>query len=116
MQALRKLIRMENGFVVGLQGSRRRRMGSITSYTEPTIKMTKGDLFHIRGDFDPGHEDPPHPVHGKGVHVNAEYLGTRGTIQLVFLPSNSYACNRRTNRSSTLYEHVIRDQSRLLGL
>lgn len=114
---------MTDQFVTGLEGKVSKAVKE--DYKGHKIVLKKGDRFVIRWDFDPGvkagvkdrntgkvaKEDKT----GKGVHVNAEYYCTSGTVKIAFTPSSLPIVDAPTNRNSTLYDQVVKDQSSFLN-
>lgn len=104
---------MENRYVTGLQGNVSRPVNN--TFKDQRIQLETGDLFRIRWDFDPG--NPPDPtknidqVDGKGVHLNAEFFGTRGTTKIAFMPSMAAVVNKAGNRNSDRYDMAVGDMS-----
>lgn len=107
---------MENRYVTGLQGN----VTSAISHTfkDLKIQLEAGDQFRIRWDFDPG--NPPDPaknidqIDGKGVHLNAEFFGRRGTVKIAFTPSTGPVFSQPGNRNSDRYDMTVGDMSNWL--
>lgn len=104
---------MENRYVTGLQGNVSKTVNSV--FKGQKIQLDAGDLFRIRWDFDPG--NPPDPkqnieqVDGKGVHLNAEFFGRRGTTKIAFTPSMDTIVSKPGNRNSDRYDMTVGDMS-----
>ena len=104
---------MENRYVTGLQGNVTKPISN--TFKGQKIQLEPGDQFRIRWDFDPG--DLPDPaknidqVDGKGVHVNAEFFGKRGTTKIAFTPSTDALVNKPGNRNSDRYDMAVGDMS-----
>lgn len=104
---------MENRYVTGLQGNVSKSVN--VTFKGQKIQLDTGDQFRIRWDFDPG--NPPDPtknieqVDGKGVHLNAEFFGKRGTTKIAFTPSMDAIVSKPGNRNSDRYDMTVGDMS-----
>ena len=104
---------MENRYVTGLQGNVTKPVNN--TFKGQKVQLDIGDQFRIRWDFDPG--NPPDPtknieqVDGKGVHVNAEFFGKRGTTKIAFTPGFDAIVNKAGNRNSVRYDMAVGDMS-----
>lgn len=104
---------MENRYVTGLQGNVTKPVSN--TFKGQKIQLDIGDQFRIRWDFDPGNLPDPtkniEQIDGKGVHLNAEFFGKRGTTKIAFTPNMNAVVNPAGNRNSVRYEMTVRDMS-----
>lgn len=104
---------MENRYVTGLQGNASKPIA--VTFKAQKIQLDPGDQFRIRWDFDPGNSPEPtkniSQIDGKGVHLNAEFFGTRATTKIAFVPSADAVVNRPGNRNSDRYDMAVGDMS-----
>ena len=104
---------MENRYVTGLQGNVTKPVNN--TFKGQKIQLESKDQFRIRWDFDPGNLPDPtkniDQVDGKGVHVNAEFFGKRGTTKIAFMPSMDALVNKPGNRNSDRYDMAVGDVS-----
>ena len=102
--------------MTGLQGDVTKPVNN--TFKGQRIQLDIGNQFRIRWDFDPGNLADPtkniKQIDGKGVHLNAEFFGTRGTTKIAFTPSMNAIVNPAGNRNSVRYEMIVRDMSNWL--
>ena len=104
---------MENRYVTGLQGNVTKPVNN--TFKCQKVQLESGDQFRIRWDFDTGNLPDPtkniDQVDGKGVHVNAEFFGKRGTTKIALTPSIDAVVNKPGNRNSDRYDMAVGDMS-----